>query len=162
MDGGFKWKRRFKSKNKAKKDTSKTTAVPNNTHQSGSDSSPEFIKPNVREEAKLFDLDPLNSPTLDANQSSIVAPGNDPLSQLAGSPDDQEEEERLSNSSTPPSEDNSVSNLLRQYGQCLSQEDHNNLQAFVQEMVGKRLLSHLNDFLKTLNDTVRGMCVCVC
>lgn len=158
MDGGLNLKRRFKlkSKNKAKKDaTTKSTSIPNNTHQSGSDSSPEFIKPNVREEAKLIDLDPLNSPTSpEFNQSSIVTPGNDPLSQLAGSPDN-EEEERLSNSSSPSSEAGSSSNILRQFGQCLSQEDHNNLQAFVQELVGKRLLPHLNDVLKSLNDTVR-------
>lgn len=160
VDGGFNLKKRFKSKskNKSKKDTAKSTPIPNNAHQSGSDSSPEIIKPNVREEAKLIDLDSLNSPTTsEPNQSSMVAPGNDPLSQLASTPADEEkeEEESLSSSSTPPSMRSSSSNLIRQYGQCLSKEDHSNLQVFVQEMVGKKLLTHLNDLLKTLNDTVR-------
>ena len=41
------------------------------------------------------------------------------------------------------------------YGECLSSGDHAHLRAFVNELVGKRLLPHLNEALKSLNEWVR-------
>jgi hypothetical protein len=41
------------------------------------------------------------------------------------------------------------------YGECLSSGDHAHLRAFVHELVGKRLLPHLNEALKSLNEWVR-------
>ena len=43
------------------------------------------------------------------------------------------------------------------YGECLSSGDHAHLRAFVNELVGKRLLPHLNEALKSLNEWVRSI-----
>lgn len=40
------------------------------------------------------------------------------------------------------------------YGECLSNGDQANLRAFVNELVGRRLLPHLNEALKSLNEWV--------
>ena len=47
------------------------------------------------------------------------------------------------------------------YGECLSSGDHTHLRAFVHELVGKRLLPHLNEALRSLNEWVRR-CTCTC
>ena len=41
------------------------------------------------------------------------------------------------------------------YGEYLSSGDHAHLRAFIHELVGKRLLPHLNEALKSLNEWVR-------
>ena len=41
-----------------------------------------------------------------------------------------------------------------QYGQCLNEEDHHRLRNFVMELVTRKLLPHLNEVLKNLNEWV--------
>ena len=41
-----------------------------------------------------------------------------------------------------------------QYGRCLSEDDHRNLRNFVIDLVAKKLLPHLNEVLKNLNEWV--------
>ena len=40
------------------------------------------------------------------------------------------------------------------YGECLSSGDHTNVRGFVHELVAKRLLPHLNEALRSLNEWV--------
>lgn len=116
----------------------------------------------MREEPQLITSDLLNSET------STVQPGDDPLSQLASvttvipiSNDNSSNEMRIPSSTADHNllnhhDDSLVSDEsgLMQFGQCLSEEDHRNLRNFILDLVTKRLLPHLNEVLKNLNEWV--------
>lgn len=115
---------------------------------------------NAREEATLFTIS--NSDSDLSSQSQTVAPGNDPLTQqsttihhalssadFSGS----ESSEKLI-ALNGPIEKNGGFGGTQKYGQCLKIEDHQRLAEFVQELVGRRLLPHLAEVLKILNEWV--------
>ena len=52
----------------------------------------------------------------------------------------------------------SVRNIVR-YGDCLTLEDHQRLQRFLEEFVTKGLLPHLEQLMRTMNDRVSVNCV---
>lgn len=150
--------------------SSETTAIPpNNAHHTGENiSSPGVIAPNVREEPQLIDEDSLSESKQQISSTSLeVEPGNDPLSRLTGSTSSGEGEggETMTNSlrRTDFAGSGHQVNALQhhsnhqgsaRYGECLSEGDHTNLKGFVHELVGKRLLPHLNEALKSLNEWV--------
>ena len=140
---------------------------PNDAHQEEANSnlsnSGSATRPDqIREEPRLIS-DP------EASVSSTVEPGDDPLSQLAASSHTPALGEGL-NDRIPTTLDHSLHNheeLLNsgngrgrggvaQYGRCLSEDDHRNLRNFVIDLVSKKLLPHLNEVLKNLNEWVSG------
>ncbi len=109
---------------------------------------------NVRHEATLSSN---SEQDLDA-----VAPGNDPLTQGSGTI-----HHALSSADVSTSElyDKQLTNGPNEgagrlaaagskYGQCLKLEDHQRMAEFVEVLVGRRLLSHLTEVLKNLNEWV--------
>lgn len=115
----------------------------------------------VREEPQLIGSDAMISePTQPA---STVHPGDDPLSQFAA-----KSSSPRGNGSGETSNAFAGSGVLNhgnelmggemgggvQYGCCLSEEDHRSLKGFVIDLVTKKLLPHLNEVLKNLNEWV--------
>ena len=101
--------------------------------------------------------------TQNSSTASTVKPGDDPLSQFAATnwlP-------RGNGSMDTVSNVHGESGLLNhmdlmgvkrdgvQYGRCLSDGDHQSLKGFVVELATKKLLPHLNEVLKNLNELVR-------
>ncbi len=139
--------------------------IPNNDHQeaanlnlsnSGSASQPDQI----REEPRLIS-DPESSLT------STVEPGDDPLSQLAAGNRTLPALGEGLNERLPNMLDHNFLNHedalnsrggrgggAVQYGRCLSEDDQRNLRNFVIDLVSKKLLPHLNEVLKNLNEWV--------
>ena len=119
------------------------------------------MKPDqIREEPQLISPDLSNS---NMNVSMDVQPGDDPLSQLAaksGVPKDENSNDRIQKSMANHNLVNhdDLLNVGRtgvvQYGQCLNEEDHHRLRNFVMELVTRKLLPHLNEVLKNLNEWV--------
>ena len=154
VDSGFKFKLR-KSKNKPSNESPPT--VPNNKGNSPTNNAVPDLN-SAREEPTLFTISNSDS---DLN-TQAVAVGNDPLTQNSGTI-----HHALSNAdfsvgescekyvTNGPIERGRETGNMR-YGQCLKIEDHERLGEFVQELVGKRLLPHLSEVLKNLNEWVRG------
>lgn len=100
--------------------------------------------------------------TLSSNSDqdlNAVAPGNDPLTQDTGtihhalsSADFSSNEAYDKQLTNGPSEGGVA--LGSKFGQCLKIEDHQRLAEFVEVLVGKRLLPHLTEVLKNLNEWV--------
>ena len=136
-----------------------TPSSPNNAHHGETTNSAEIIiAPNVREEAQLMDNDTFAGDRQTSGSSLEVEPGNDPLSLITSSGEGEGGETTIINSMTKsesilPSEHWQRQSGAR-YGACLSNEDHTNLRSFVYELVGRRLLPHLNEALKSLNEWV--------
>ena len=102
--------------------------------------------------------DPL---TPEASLTSAVQPGDDPLSQSL--PHGERLSEGLSNSMDHAhhNEEGGAGRVGARpgawsYGRCLSEDDHRNLRNFVIDLVSKKLLPHLNEVLKNLNEWVSG------
>ena len=60
---------------------------------------------------------------------------------------------------------NSDESHVVQYGQCLSEDDHRNIRNFVMDLVARRLLPHLNEVLRNLNEWVGSLYIgrgCAC
>ena len=157
MDGGFKFK--FKKGRKSPKDSPPTAS--SDQHKGELPVIKETPDPNsVREEAVLFTVSP---PDPDATSPTphTVAPGNDPLTQdnqttihhALSSSDFSESEGKEKYSVNGAVEGGGRSGGTR-YGQGLSLEDHTRLAMFVEELVGKRLLPHLSEVLRNLNEWV--------
>ena len=107
----------------------------------------------------------------DSETTSSVQPGDDPLSQLAAKtslPLGEGLSETLPNSldhnflndEELMSLGGGVGREGVSYGRCLSEDDHRNLRNFVIDLVSKKLLPHLNEVLKNLNEWV-SMSVCL-
>ena len=157
MDGGFKFK--FKKGRKSPKDSPPTP--PSNKQRGELPVIKENPDPNsVREEAVLFTVSPPD-PDLSSPTPHTVAPGNDPLTQenqttihhALSSADFSESEGKEKYTVNGAVEGGGSSGGAR-YGQCLSLEDHKSLTMFVEELVGKRLLPHLSEVLRNLNEWV--------
>jgi hypothetical protein len=120
-----------------------------------------LVKPDhIREDPRLISPDSM-SPELSV--SLAVEPGDDPLSQLAAtSPQptreglETEESLNILDHNYWNNDDGVKSEEVAQghYGLCLSDVDHRNIRNFVMDLVLKRLLPHLNEVLKNLNEWV--------
>ena len=153
MDGRFKLK--LRKSNKSSKESS--PIVPNNKGKSPTNNA--VPDPNsARKEPTLFTISTSDS---DLNNSQAVAVGNDPLTQNSGtihhalSNADFTGGESCEKYVTNGSIEGGRETGSVRYGQCLKIEDHERLAGFVQELVGKRLLPHLSEVLKNLNEWVR-------
>ena len=129
-----------------------------------------MITPNVREEAQLMDSDPLGGSQQTSSSSLEVEPGNDPLSQFssAGERGGEGGGVTFTNSMRKSESGQEVNEHLHgdrqggaRYGERLTKEDHSHLLNFVYELVGRRLLPHLNEALKSLNEWV-SICMYIC
>lgn len=96
-----------------------------------------------------------------SGSSLEVEPGNDPLSQLTSSGEGEGGGNTVINSVAKSDSREAISPSERRqrqgearYGAWLSSEDHTHLRSFVYELVGRRLLPHLNEALKSLNEWV--------
>lgn len=111
----------------------------------------------IREDPRLISPDSV-SPELSV--SLAVEPGGDPLTQLAAIPplpmgEGLESEDPLDHNYLNNEEGTKSGKVAGgQYGRCLSEEDHRNIRNFVIDLVSKRLLPHLNEVLKNLNEWV--------
>ena len=157
VDAGFKFK--FRKAKKPQKESPPT--VPNNEHSGDLPPIAEVPDPNhAREEPKLFSSSSSDSLNPQSATTHTVAHGNDPLTQevpttihhALSSADFSKTETRdayLANGAVEGSRSGGA-----RYGQCLTVEDHGRLRGFVEELVGKRLLPHLSEVLRNLNEWV--------
>ena len=177
VDGRFKLK--FKTKNTDKSTEVKTSKnsppLLNNEHQpiGNIPTIPEIIDPkNAREEATLFSSSGSDS-SLISPHSLVVAPGNDPLtgntrtnkppvigetiSHALSTADFMADEQARTLSQVLSNGANEVKTnslpAVSKYGQYLSIVDRTRVRDFVQEL-GRRLLVHLCEVLKNLNEWV--------
>lgn len=116
----------------------------------------------LRQEPQLIRSEPLSP---ENSLSCSVEPGADPLSQLAARtsvPTGEGPGERTPNSSFDHALQNDESSSVVRpggigaghYGQCLSEADHRSIRNFVMDFVIKKLLPHLNEVLRNLNEWV--------
>lgn len=121
------------------------------------DSSPEVRKiERVCEEPQLIGIESSES------TSSSVQPGDDPLSQFAaktrgnslGDASNPSMESSLQNHEAEEGAGEGAEEKGFRYGRCLSEEDHRIIKAFITDLVTKKLLPHLNEVLKSLNEWV--------
>ncbi len=131
------------------------------------DSSPNITKiERVREEPQLIGIG-MES----AESASAIEPGGDPLSQFvasstsshgngSGDVSSQSSEAGLQNhEGGAGGREHSGEETGFRYGRCLTEEDHRAIRSFVSGLVSKKLLPHLNDVLKSVNEwvSVRGV-----
>ncbi len=94
---------------------------------------------------------------------NAIALGNDPLSQGSGTIHHAVSSADFSNTDSFDKLPNGPSEGFRRlaagskYGQCLKIEDHQRMAEFMEVLVGRRLLPHLTEVLKNLNEWV-GPC----
>ena len=175
VDGHLKFKFHIgkKSKRKTASTSSETTpASPNNAYHgenvnssSSGAGTDNVITPNVREEAQLIDTDPLGGLKQASTSSLELEPGDDPLTSLGEEGGGGEVGGVTQTKLVEKSDSRQDVNNYRHgdhhggagYGECLSNEDHANVRGFMYELVGRRLLPHLNEALKSLNEWVRSI-----
>ena len=119
------------------------------------------VKPDqIREDPRLISPDSMSS---ELSVSLAVEPGSDPLSQLAAT-SPLPTGEGMGTEGPPNSLDHNYLNTEEgtksgeaaggRYGRFLSEGDHRSIRNFVMDLVSKRLLPHLNEVLKNLNEWV--------
>ena len=162
MDGLFKKPRfpKIPSKGKSNGPVSGASLPENMTNLEG------HVVPNisrVQEEPQL--IAPSDSDL--AQPASTVQPGDDPLSQFAAKSLSPLGERTavvvnalpgaggLQNHREELAEGEGQEGGVAQYGRYLSEGDHRSIRRFVLELVAKRLLPHLNEVLRNLNEWVR-------
>ena len=160
----FHFRKRSKKKNSnASTPSTPSSLVPNNAHPEANSRPDPILE---EQQQKLVDSPAVASPEnslSSSSSSSVLEPGADPLSKLAAAKSSKSsltKEEAHSNSlewSYLNNEEGGYPGegvVSVQYGKCLSEEDHRNLRNFVIDLVSKRLLPHLNEVLKSLNEWV--------
>ena len=112
----------------------------------------------MREEPQLIGIG------IESSEPS-VQPGDDPLSQFAASSSTSSQGNGSGSVSAQSSEagvgnheveEGASEGVEFRYGRCLTEEDHRAIRNFVLDLVSKKLLPHLNEVLKNLNEWVSG------